>query len=185
MSAPSASGDAFFGRASAPIDVTDPAPSPSESDRPSHPTDDDAQRTSTDAAKTPRAFRETGRVVCLAEELRARFGAAVDPVHDHLYGFRVDAKNGPRYFTLVRTPHSEALFVDERFRKHSLVLSGRIFPGSQLLEVSGWLWIRDGVRYDVYYWCEVCAIRGVDPGPCACCQGEVELREKAVDRAAR
>ena len=30
---------------------------------------------------------------------------------------------------------------------------------------------------DLYYWCEVCSIRGVDPGPCACCQAKVELRE--------
>jgi hypothetical protein len=43
--------------------------------------------------------------------------------------------------------------------------------------VSRFQWRRDGKLVDVYYWCEVCSIRGVDPGPCACCQGAVELRE--------
>ena len=36
------------------------------------------------------------------------------------------------------------------------------------------------MKYHVHYWCEVCSIRGVNPGPCACCQGKVELREAVV-----
>ena len=42
-------------------------------------------------------------------------------------------------------------------------------------------WYRDGKLMDVSYWCEVCSIRSVDPGPCFCCQGKVELRESPAE----
>ena len=75
---------------------------------------------------------------------------------------------------------SGLLFSDSRFRGKKLLLTGRSFPPSGLLEVRRVDWIRDGKVYEVYYWCEVCSIRGVDPGPCACCQGAVELRERPL-----
>ena len=34
---------------------------------------------------------------------------------------------------------------------------------------------RDGKRYTISYWCEVCSIRAYTPGKCACCQEETEL----------
>jgi hypothetical protein len=113
--------------------------------------------------------------------MQDRHGAQVPPVHDHLLGLRLegDAPPGaPRYYTLLRTPLSEALFADERFRKHDLVVTGRTFPGTLLLEVTRFQWRRDGKLHDVFYYCDVCSIRGVDPGLCACCQGKVELREE-------
>lgn len=139
----------------------------------------------------PAAFRGRGGLVCLAEEMEERWGADVPPVHEHLPGFRLaegdenDEGGGgaPRYLTILRTAQSEALFTDERFSKHPLILTGRTFPGTQLLEVSGWRWIHDGKVFDVYYWCDVCSIRTIDPGPCACCQGNVVLREEEVGPA--
>lgn len=130
----------------------------------------------------PAEFRERGRLVCIPEEMKRLYLAKVAPVHDHVPGFRVEGKgeDRPRYLTILRTRYSEALFVDERFEEPTLLLSGRVFPHTGVLEVSGWQWIRDGKLFDVYYWCEVCAIRGVDPGPCACCQGKVILREKEI-----
>ncbi len=135
---------------------------------------------------TPIAFRGRGRLVCLAEEMKARFGAEVQPVHTHVLGFRLEEPFGPglRHLLLLRTAQSEALYVDERFAKHTLILTGRVFPGTGILEVSAWQWERDGRLYDLYYWCEVCTIRGVTPGACACCQAEVELRERLVPAAA-
>lgn len=129
----------------------------------------------------PRAFREKGRLVCLAEEMKRAHGASVQPVHEHLLGFRLERKVEPgslRFYTLLRTSHSEALFVDERFRERTLILFGRVFPRTATLEISKWQWIRDGKVHEVYYWCEVCSIRGIDPGPCSCCQGKVVLQER-------
>ena len=141
----------------------------------------------------PTAFTADGRLVCLAEEMKDRYKAEVPPVHDHMLGLKVEAKNaagakGPTseafaYLTILRTPLSDALFADERFRRRTLRITGRRFPGTTLCELSRFQWFKEGKLFDVYYWCEVCSIRGVNPGPCACCQGKVELREAEAQEA--
>jgi len=129
----------------------------------------------------PVAFEARGRLVCLIEEMKEKYRADAPPIHEHLAGFRVDGDppaGGFRYYTLYRNASSEALFVDGRFKEHELRLRGRVFPSTSVLEVSSFQWYRDGKLFDVYYWCSVCAIRGVDPGPCECCKDKVELREE-------
>jgi hypothetical protein len=130
----------------------------------------------------PAAFRALGRLVCVAEELKRLHQAAVQPVHRHVLGFRLPrkGKNAPKYLLILETEQSKALFVDQRFHARDLLLIGRVFPEAPVLEISGWRWLKDGQLHDVYYWCGICAIRGVDPGPCACCQGKVVLREERV-----
>jgi len=125
----------------------------------------------------PALFEERGKLVCLIEEMKEKYQAQANPIHDHLAGVRVEGASGARYYTLFRNALSEALFVDKRFKEHELRLTGRVFPSTSILEVSRFQWYREGKLFDVYYWCEVCAIRGVDPGACACCQEKVELRE--------
>jgi hypothetical protein len=34
---------------------------------------------------------------------------------------------------------------------------------------------KDGKRYTISYWCEICSIRAYTPGKCQCCQRETEL----------
>ena len=129
----------------------------------------------------PRIFEKRGHLVCLAEEMRARHGARVPPVHAHIAGFRVAGKlaaGEPRYYTILKTAASKALFEDSRYGDETLVLYGRVFVGSAILDVTRCRWIRKGRLYDLFYWCEVCSITSVDPGACACCQGDVEFRER-------
>jgi len=130
----------------------------------------------------PDVFEARGRLVCLLEEMKEAYQVEVKPIHEHLWGFRIDDKDGRRYVTLLRTRIAEGLFVDEAFRKRDLRLIGRTFPASGLLEVSRTQWFRDGRAHDVFYWCEVCAIKQWDPGTCACCQGDVELRDSPAGR---
>ena len=135
-------------------------------------------------AEKPVAFEGRGRLVCLIEEMKEKYQAQAAPGHEHLAGFRVEDKaaaGGARYTTLLRNAGSEALFADRRFKERELRLYGRVFPSTSVLEVTRFQWYRDGKLMEVYYWCEVCSIRGVDPGPCACCQARVELREAAAD----
>lgn len=135
----------------------------------------------------PRFFEERGELVCLAEEMKRLHEAEVPPIHEHILGFLTTAEakdpdgEAEHYYTLLRTAQSEALFVDKRFEKRTLVLTGRVFPLTDLLEISSFRWLRDGELYEVYYWCEICSIEGVDPGSCACCQRDVELREKRIE----
>ena len=133
----------------------------------------------------PVAFEARGRLVCLVEEMKEKYRAEAPAAHEHLPGFQVEGDppaGGFRYYTLLRNSFSEALFVDARFKEHELRLSGRVFPSTSILELTRFQWYRDGTLLEVFYWCSVCAIKGVNPGPCFCCQGKVELREeKAAD----
>jgi hypothetical protein len=131
----------------------------------------------------PAGFEGRGKLVCLIEEMKEKFRAQASPVHDHLAGFRVEVDGKARYYTIYRNALSEALFVDKSFKEHELRLTGRVFPSTSILEVSRFQWYQGGKLHDVYYWCTVCAIRSVDPGACACCQGKVELRSLPVEDA--
>ena len=134
--------------------------------------------------KTPVSFKAKGRLVCLLEEMKEGFQAEVPPIHKHVVGFKVKGKlraGGFRYYTIIQTALSDALILDKRFWGRDLRLLGRVFPDSALLDVSRFQWFKEGKLLDVYYWCEVCSIKGVDPGPCACCQGKVDLREAPAE----
>ena len=119
-----------------------------------------------------------GRVVCLAEEMHDLYGADLPTAHPHVNGFKTaDGK----YYTLLRTKLSEGLFVDAKLRERELILKGRLFPNSQVFEMTNIRSVKDGVIYDVYYWCDVCAIKTLKPGECMCCQAPVVLTEKRLD----
>lgn len=134
-------------------------------------------------AEAPKGFEARGKLVCLIEEMKEKYKSEANPIHDHILGFRIEGAvpaGGVRYYTILRNKYSEALFEDARFKAHELRLIGRVFPASSVIEISRFQWYREGKLFDVSYWCSVCAIRGVDPGPCHCCQGKVELQEDAV-----
>lgn len=140
-----------------------------------------------DLPPAPMPILVEGRVVCLVEALRDEHGAQTPPVHDHLWAFRRkpgpprDAEREPRSdldtLVILRTPLAEGLFVDARLRGRDLILHGRQFAGTGVCEVTSYEGVRDGKPVELYYWCEVCSIKGANPGPCACCQGPVELKE--------
>ena len=118
-----------------------------------------------------------GRVVCLPEEMHRLYQAELPTGHEHIYGFKTsDAK----YYTILRAKYSEALFADERFRQKELLLKGRVFPGTQIFEPMTIRSIKNGVVHDLYYYCAICDIETVAPGPCECCQGPTELVEKPL-----
>jgi hypothetical protein len=123
-------------------------------------------------AASLRAAELRGHVVCLAEK-DGKFVAN----HEHIYGFKTT--EGKTY-KLVRAKLSEALFVDKRLQERELLLKGKLSSDSQTFEPTAIQSVRHGVVYEVYYWCEVCAIESVAPEICVCCQGPVELVEKPL-----
>ena len=126
----------------------------------------------------PKGVELRGKIVCLAEEMHTHYKVELFNKHDHLYG--VKTEDG-KYYTLLRTSLAEALFVDKRLHEKDLVISGRVFPKTQLLEVTRFLSIRDGVLHDLYYYCDTCYIRTVAPGNCDCCQAPVVLIERPLN----
>lgn len=129
-------------------------------------------------AQTPQEVQIRGRVVCLAEEMHKLYNADLPANHEHLYGFK--AEDGT-FYTLLRTNMSKALFVDERLREKELIIKGRTFPKTHILEAISLYSVHDGKVYELYYWCDTCAIRAVAPGNCECCQQPVKLVERAIE----
>ena len=127
----------------------------------------------------PKEVKLHGKIVCLAEEMHTHYKVELFGQHEHLYGVKTEEGE---YYTLLRTSLAEALFVDERLHKKDLVINGRIFPKTQLLEVTRFLSIRDGVLHDLYYYCDTCYIRTVAPGSCDCCQAPVVLIERPLNK---
>ena len=80
-------------------------------------------------------------------------------------------------YTLVSNRMSLALFTDTNLHGRTLLLKGVVSAGPRF-EVTGNLRsIRDGKIHELYYYCDICAIKGSDPGPCTCCREPVHLVE--------
>jgi hypothetical protein len=120
-----------------------------------------------------------GRVVCLSEEMKRRHGANVPDKHEHDYGFKADLG---QCYSLVRTPKAEALFVDTNLHQKVLLVKGRVFPQTQILEVTGNLHsISAGKTNELYYYCDICSIDTSFPGACLCCREPVRLVEEPIN----
>ena len=126
----------------------------------------------------PKEVKLHGKIVCLAEEMHTLYKVERFDQHERLYGVKTEEGE---YYTLLRTSLAEALFVDEQLHEKDLVINGRVFPKTQLLEVTRFLSIRDGVLHDLYYYCDTCYIRTVAPGSCDCCQAPVVLIERPLN----
>src|SRR5688572_6647848 len=80
--------------------------------------------------------------------------------------------------TLVSNRLSSALFIDTKLQGRTLLLGGRVFPGTDTFEVTRNLRsIREGKVHELYYYCDICAIKGIEPGPCMCCREPMVLVE--------
>jgi hypothetical protein len=129
------------------------------------------------AGAAPRRAELRGRIVCLPEALHELYHTDLPTDHQHVYSLKT--ADGT-FYVLLRTKLSEALFVDEQVRAKELILTGRVFPGTQVFEMTEMKSVRNGVVCDLYYYCDICAIKTLAPGPCMCCQGPVKLVEKPV-----
>jgi len=117
-----------------------------------------------------------GQVVCLSEEMRRLHGASVPDKHQHDYGFKTDTGF---FYSLARTSLSEALLTDTNLLGKTFLLKGRIFPKSQIFEVTGNVHtIKGGKVFELFYYCDICSIKSSVPGPCMCCRETVHLVEE-------
>ena len=133
-----------------------------------------------EGVEAAKEIRIRGHLVCLAEAMHDLYRADLPTDHEHLYGFKTTEGV---FYTLLHTNLSEALFVDERLHHKTLIITGRTFPKTHLLEAIRLQSVHDGVLHDLYYYCDTCAIRAAAPGDCVCCQAPVELVEKPIKLA--
>lgn len=84
-------------------------------------------------------------------------------------------------YKLLPTRDSTALFQDSNLHGRTLLVNALVREPAKEVEVVGNLHeIRDGKRFELFYYCEICSITTSFPGLCLCCREPVVLQEKEV-----
>lgn len=123
-------------------------------------------------ASNPEIFK--GKVIRLAE-LAEKAGTRLDA--DAAVCSLILKSDDGKVLTLLKDDGSRMFFKDDRLLDRPMRLTGRLLPGSQILQVLEVQSVRDGVIHDVYYWCDICSIKRFEKKICDCCGGPMELRE--------
>jgi hypothetical protein len=87
-----------------------------------------------------------------------------------------------KIYLLVKDDGARMFFKDERLLNRPMQLTGHVVPGTNFLQVVTVHSIVKGELNDVYYWCDICAIRRNEKKICDCCGGPMELKEEPVKK---
>ena len=120
-----------------------------------------------------------GKVAPLAELLE-KFGARLDADAAPSW-LALVTKDGTVY-PLIKDDGSRMFFKDKRLLNRPMRLTGRLHPGSHLLQVVSVHTIVKGKLCEVYYWCDICTIKRYENKRCDCCGGPMMLREEPVEK---
>jgi hypothetical protein len=132
-----------------------------------------------DPAERPgKAEAFVGKVVPLADVV-AKAGGRLDA--DAAAASLVLAADDGKVYSLVKDNGSRLFFKDKALLGRPMRLTGRLLPGSQLLQVASVHSYVKGQLCEVYYWCEVCSIKRGEKNACECCGGPMVLREEPVE----
>ena len=134
-------------------------------------------------ADEPQFALEThrGHVVFLHEALARRFGITTVPeaAERTLALEKADGTLIP----IVEDVRGRAFRADERLRQPEVEVLARRHRGSPAIQVIRLFEVAKDVKYELDYWCDVCAISMVELKPCECCQAETVLRRRKVESA--
>lgn len=122
---------------------------------------------------SPEFFK--GKVVPLAEVLKKA-------------GVRLDADAAPHWLALVgddgkvlpliKDDGARLFFKDARLLHRPMRLTGHLLADGRLLQVVQVHSYHHGKLHEVYYWCDICAIKRFEKQICDCCGGPMELKEE-------
>jgi hypothetical protein len=82
---------------------------------------------------------------------------------------------------LVEDIRGRAFRKDERLRKMEVELLVRRYEKSPAVKVIRVFEVAKDGKYEVDYWCEICAIAMYELKDCECCQGPIELRKRKAE----
>src|SRR4029079_12855580 len=121
-----------------------------------------------------------GRVVFLAEVLEKHSGIrAVPEARERILALQTaDGTLIP----LLEDARGRAFRRDERLREMNVELVVRRYEKNPLAQIIRVMEVTKDGRYEIDYWCDICAIATVEKKDCECCQGPVELRRRKVDQ---
>jgi hypothetical protein len=133
------------------------------------------------AADKPAYTTEThrGHVVFHNEVFEKQTGVpAVPEAKERVLALQSEAG---RLLPLLEDVRGRAFRRDERLRQMQVELVVRRYEQSPLLQVIRVFELAKDGRYEIDYWCEICAIAMFEKKDCECCQGPVELRRRKVE----
>jgi hypothetical protein len=121
-----------------------------------------------------------GRVVYLAEAIERKTGVpSVPEARERTLALQTA---GGQLVPLIEDVRGRSFRRDERLREMQVELIARRYPGLPAVQVINVIEVAaDGRRYDIDYWCEICAIAMFEQKDCECCQGPVELRRRKLE----
>lgn len=120
-----------------------------------------------------------GQVVWLAEGLKREFGISTVPevAENTLALLTADGQLLP----IVENLRGRAFRKDARLRELQVEILARRYERQPYLQILKLYQIEGDKRYELDYWCDVCAIVMFETGPCACCQDDNRLRRRLVE----
>ena len=121
----------------------------------------------------------TGKVVPLAD-LVAKTGSKLDA--DAVPQSLVLVGDDGKIYTLVKDSGGRLFFNDPGLLNRPMRLTGKQLTGSQILQATLALSLIKGEPHEIYYWCDICAIRRGEKMICECCGGPMERREEPVKK---
>src|SRR5262249_18272979 len=129
------------------------------------------------AAPLPKPQIFTGKVRPLADlvkEIGSKLDADAAP-----FWLALVTDDG-KVYPLIKEAGGRMFFLDRRLLDRPMQLTGRLLPGSMLLQVVEVHSLKKGVLHQVYYWCDICSIRRYEKMSCECCGGPMELKEEPL-----
>jgi hypothetical protein len=120
-----------------------------------------------------------GRVMWTEDALARGFGVATEP--DAAKKTVVLKTADDKLWPLVPDTRGQAFVVDGRLRDINLQLLVRHYQDAPMLQVIRVYQLKDGVLYELDYWCDICSIPMFILKDCECCQGPTRLRQRAVE----
>lgn len=121
-----------------------------------------------------------GRVVWLSEAITRLHGIQTVPEsRDRTLALETDAGE---LYPIVEDIRGRAFRRDERLRKMNVELLARRYRGSPMLQIIRVYELTKDRKFEIDYWCEICAIVMFELKECDCCQGPIELRQQKAEK---
>ena len=143
------------------------------------PSDESGSRAAIDASVDHANRTLRGRVVWLDQALSSDFEISTVPEFKQTVLALRTTK--AELFPIVENIRGRAFRKDERLRDMDLELLVRQYRTQPFVQILKVYQIEAGKKYEIDYWCDICAIPMYETGPCACCQDHNRLRKRAVD----
>ena len=132
-----------------------------------------------DKPPKPKTLVLQGRVVQLGLYLKETWGIPMDASSGNTTMVLVTTSGD--IHPILKDERSRGYFMDNRLRGRSMELHVYKYPKLPYVRLIDAFSFKEGRKHKVDYWCTICSISTFEPGPCPCCQDDIELRERRAD----